>query len=255
MSRLDDTSVDGLKNLSKKLDDVGYYSVLMVYHSTISDHWLKAARILDESHKIKYMPAIRTYAITPEYCAMMCRAFNEIQPGRLMLNIVTGDLHKEETSVNDLIYIKDLMDTPEKRLNYTAEWIKKFKSFKISGGFPEIVMSGHSAITNKLAEEYADYHLSWIGQNSNFIKDKNIISLPIVIRDTFEEAKSYVNNSQFKEDVTVFGTEDQVINKLNEMMLKNPKITDFMLQGDVKDKKNWYRIHEMSKKIISKNNI
>jgi alkanesulfonate monooxygenase SsuD/methylene tetrahydromethanopterin reductase-like flavin-dependent oxidoreductase (luciferase family) len=250
MSRLNDTSIDGLKNLSEVLDGVGYYSVLMVYHSTQPDHWIKAAHILNKNHKIKYMPAIRTYAMTPEYCAMMCRAFNEIQPNRLMLNIVTGDLKKEEKSINDLIYINDLMDTPEKRLKYTSEWIKKFKSFKIDGGFPEIVMSGHSDITNNLAKEYADYHLSWIGQQTKFISNKNIISVPIVIRDTYEEAKQYVIQSEFNENVTIFGTEDQVINKLNKIILDNPKITDFMLQGDAGDIENWYRIHNMSKKII-----
>lgn len=250
MSRVEDTSVDGLRLLSKKLDEIGYYSVLMVYHSTIPDHWIKAAHVLDTNQKIKYMPAIRTYAITPEYCAMMCKAFNEIQPNRLMLNIVTGDLKSDETSLEDLIYINDLMDTPEKRLKYTSEWIKKFKSIKIDSGFPEIVMSGHSKETNDLAKQYADYHLSSNSHQTDFVSKRNIISTAIVIRDTDEEAEHYVNSLPYNKGVTIYGTEESVINKLNKIRIDKPSVTDYMLQGHREDIENWDRIHSMSKRFM-----
>lgn len=250
MSRAEDTSVEGLKKLSEKLDGIGYYSVLMVYHSTIPDHWIKAARVLDTSHKIKYMPAIRTYALTPEYCAMICRSFNEIQNNRLMLNIVTGDLKNEETSIDDLVYINKMMDTPEKRLQYTSEWIKKFKSMSIEGGFPEIVMSGHSEITNNLAKEYADYHLSSNSHQQNFVCEKNIISTAIVIRDTDQEAEDFVNSLPYSKGVTIFGTEDSVVDKLLSISSNNSKITDYMLQGHREDEQNWDKIHSMSKRLM-----
>jgi alkanesulfonate monooxygenase SsuD/methylene tetrahydromethanopterin reductase-like flavin-dependent oxidoreductase (luciferase family) len=224
----------------------------MVYHSTISDHWIKAAHVLDQNQKIKYMPAIRTYAITPEYCAMICRAFNEIDPNRLMLNIVTGDLKNDETSIEDLIYINNLMNTSEKRLNYTEEWIKRFRSMDIAGGFPEIVMSGHSEKTNELASLYAEYHLSSNSHQHNFVGKRNIISTAIVIRDTEEEAKEYVDSLPYSSGVTIWGTEDSVLNKLSSMA--NDKVTDFMLQGHFEDKENWDRIHSMSKKILGRSN-
>ena len=121
MERGGKTSVDHLKTTSNIVDEFGYESMLLVYHSQLDDPWIKAARALDTNHKFKYMPAIRTYAISPEYCAMMCKSFYEISPNRLMLNIVSGDLHASETSVRDSVFIKDLIDTPEKRLKYTDE--------------------------------------------------------------------------------------------------------------------------------------
>lgn len=254
MSRAEDTSVEGLRKLSKKLDDIGYYSTLMVYHSTIADHWLKAAHVLDTSQKIKYMPAIRTYGITPEYCAMMCRAFNEIQPNRLMLNIVTGDIKSDENSIENLIYINDMMDTPEKRLEYTEQWIKRFKEINIPGGVPEIVMSGHSKQTNEMAREYADYHLSSNSHQHEFICNKNMISTAIVIRDNEEEAERYVESLPYSKGVTIFGTEESVILKLKNIVENNKYVTDYMLQGHVEDSENWDRIHTMSRKIIKEYN-
>ena len=65
MERGGDTSIDHLKTISNIVDEFGYESILLVYHSKIDDNWIKAARVLDKSHKFKYMPAIRTYAISP----------------------------------------------------------------------------------------------------------------------------------------------------------------------------------------------
>ena len=78
MERGGDTSLDGLKTISSIVDEFGYESILLVYHSKIEDNWIKAARVLDTNHKFKYMPAIRTYAISPEYCAMISKAFYNI---------------------------------------------------------------------------------------------------------------------------------------------------------------------------------
>ena len=71
MSRVEDMSIDGLSKLSDKLDDIGYYSLLLVYHSLIADNWMKAARILNKNHKLKYMIALRTYAVSPEYLSLI----------------------------------------------------------------------------------------------------------------------------------------------------------------------------------------
>ena len=67
MARTDDLTLKGLSDLSDKLDLHGYYSILLVYSPSDSDFLIKVANILNKKHNIKYMPAIRTYAISPEY--------------------------------------------------------------------------------------------------------------------------------------------------------------------------------------------
>lgn len=252
MSRMEDTSIAGLRDLSQKLDDVGYYSVLLVYHSLIADHWLKAARIMDLNHKIKYMIAIRTYAISPEYCKMMCKAFNEIQPNRLMLNVLSGHIQDTESSFKDLIYINDQIADIDKRNEYTETWIKKFKE---TSPYPlaEIVMSGHSEKSNLTAKEYADYHLSAYGHQAEFTHSKNIVSAGIIIRDTFKEAEDFFHSiDDFDKPIMIYGTKTTVIDDIIELSKNN--VTDVMLQGYFKDKDNWHRIHEMSKELLSRFN-
>ena len=109
-----DTTPESLKNITVKASESGFYSMLMTYHSRQEDFWIKSAKIIDDSIKMKMMIAIRTYAISPEYCAMMCKSFYEISPNRLMLNIVSGDLHASETSVRDSVFIKDLIELAKK---------------------------------------------------------------------------------------------------------------------------------------------
>ena len=111
MQRFDGGSPEELKTLSNVLEFAGYYSTLTVYHSQIPDYWIKIANIINPDHKLKYMIAMRTYAISPEYCAMMCEAFNELSPNRLILNIAAGDIQSDETSVSDVVAISNLLTT------------------------------------------------------------------------------------------------------------------------------------------------
>jgi hypothetical protein len=94
---------------------------------------------------MKMMIAIRTYAISPEYCAMMVAASNSLSKNKIVLNVVAGDLHKDETSVADVIDINDLIATSQDRVAYTTKWLDKFRSLDIiKNQIPEIVISGTS---------------------------------------------------------------------------------------------------------------
>jgi arginine/lysine/ornithine decarboxylase len=71
------------------------------------------------------MLAIRSYSISPEYFFMKYKAFEEIDKNRLMFNIVSGDIQKTETSVEDLVISKEHLDTSQKRVEYTKMWMNK----------------------------------------------------------------------------------------------------------------------------------
>ena len=257
MERGGKTSVDHLKTTSNIVDEFGYESMLLVYHSQLDDPWIKAARALDTNHKFKYMPAIRTYAISPEYCAMMCKSFYEISPNRLMLNIVSGDLHASETSVRDSVFIKDLIDTPEKRLKYTDEWIKKFLDLAgntVSG----IVMGGHSNETKLMVEKYNGTHLSMLNMhknaytNSNFLKNKKqMVSFSVIINDSEEEVKRMTDASMGSNQWTLSGNKDSV--KKQILDLKNIGVTDLMMHANPEDK-NVSLIHYLMKEIMEEQN-
>ena len=257
MERGGDTSIGHLKNVSSIVDEFGYESVLLVYHSKIDDNWIKAARALDIDHKFKYMPAIRTYAISPEYCAMISKAFYSIAPNRLMLNIVSGDLHKDETSIDDLIWIKDELNTPEKRLKYTDDWIAKFLELS-KGTISEIVMGGHSNETRLMAEKYGATHLAMLNMhkqnynNPNFLKNtKQMLSLSLILNDSKEEIDIMLSKSLGSDQWTIYGDKDSV--KLQLKQLTDLGATDLLISPHPEDK-NASEIHYLIKEMIGEQN-
>lgn len=256
MSRSNDTTVEGLKTLSKELDDAGYYSVLLVYHSNEPDHWIKAAHVLDKNQKIKYMPAIRTYSISPEYFNMICRSFNEIQNDRLMINLVSGDLQKDESSIDDVVAISSFVKTHEHRLLYTEEWLEKYFSLKTHDPRVEIIMSGHSQKTLDLSKKYSFKHLSMLDEYLNehkgykFRENKNeIVTFAAVIRDSNEEAFKFMNdlNSESAFNWTLYGDKESVKKQIKKII--DMGIKDIMISNHRAD--NQYRlIHEVVSSIL-----
>lgn len=257
MERGGDTSVAHLTNVSNIVDEFGYESILLVYHSKLDDNWIKAARVLDLNHKFKYMPAIRTYAISPEYCAMIAKAFYNIAPNRLMLNIVSGDLHKDESSIDDLIWNGNQLDTPEKRLKYTDEWMSKFIDLS-NGTVSEIVMGGHSNETKKMAEKYNAVHLAMLNMHKqsysdpSFIKNtKQMLSISVIINDSAEDIQSMLSRSIGSDQWTIYGNKDSV--KLQIRDLKDLGATDVIISPHPEDN-NVSSIHYLVKEMIGEQN-
>jgi alkanesulfonate monooxygenase SsuD/methylene tetrahydromethanopterin reductase-like flavin-dependent oxidoreductase (luciferase family) len=253
MQRFDGSNPKELRTLSNVLDYSGYYSVLTVYHSKLPDYWIKIANIINPEHKLKYMIAMRTYAISPEYCAMICEGFSEISPQRLILNVAAGDLHSDETSRSDVVAVSELLRTHEDRVNYTSEWLEKFTKLPILKNRPEIVVSGTSKKTIDNSEKYADAHLcmysSYKNGLSDLIKTKRVVvARPIIIRDTKEEAEAIYN--QLPDDMgkrsCLFGTENEIIESIEAM--KSEGITDLLVSRVQIDEQH-YRIHSVVKKL------
>jgi alkanesulfonate monooxygenase SsuD/methylene tetrahydromethanopterin reductase-like flavin-dependent oxidoreductase (luciferase family) len=257
MERGGDTSISHLKTISGIVDQFGYESILLVYHSKIEDNWIKAARVLDTNHKFKYMPAIRTYAISPEYCAMICKAFYNISPDRLMLNIVSGDLHEEETSVEDIIWFGKDLDTPGKRLKYTDEWILKFNTLA-GNTVSEIVMGGHSNETRLMAEKYNATHLAMLNMHKQSYQDPNIIkntkqmlSFSIIINDSESDIKSMLSRSLGSERWTIYGNKNGVKEQIKQ--LKDLGATDLLISPHPEDR-DVSSIHYLIKEMMEEQN-
>ena len=244
------------KVLSNILEDAGYYSVLTVYHSQISDSWIKIAHALNPEHRLKYMIAMRTYAISPEYCAMMCEGFNEISPNRLMLNIAAGDVHIDETSVDDVVAISDLLKTHEDRVKYTSDWLNKFLNLELLRNKPEIIVSGTSENTINNANIYGDGHLSMYCSYKEGLKEliktpKKMVCVAMVIRDTHEEAREFYEGLPKNMGYLscLFGTEYEIIESINN--LKKEGVTDLLI-SKAHDDEQYYRIHSMVKRFNNK---
>lgn len=254
MNRGDLQELKELSKLSDKLNKSGYYSLLLVYHSKLSDMLLKSALIAKKEESIKYMIAMRTYAISPEYMSMIVKAYNEIFPNKLMLNIVSGDIHKEENSIENLLWISESLNNPEKRLNYTNDWMLKFLDL-CQKDIPEIVMGGHSDYTRKMCNKFNATHLSMIDMynkyskiNNKIINKKQMVSLSILIRDTKKESVDYINvNGKINDfDMVLLGNEEEIL--LDIKNLEKNGVTDIIISRYLNDPEE-DRVHSFIKQI------
>jgi alkanesulfonate monooxygenase SsuD/methylene tetrahydromethanopterin reductase-like flavin-dependent oxidoreductase (luciferase family) len=246
------SNLDGLRDISEVAAACNYHSILLVYHSLANDNWIKCANIINTKHKFKYHLAIRTYSISPEYFVMMYKSFNEIQKNRIMFNIVAGDIHDSESSVDDILLGKEYFDTTQKRVDYTHAWTKKVLSMLDKEDIPEIVMSGISEKTLDSAAFFADYNLcmvdTYLDNPEMFSRNKNrMVSAALVIRDTYEDAKRVVDeiDQPHQQRWTIFGTEQQVIERIK--YLESIGVTDLMIRTHRNDDQ-YHLIHELARK-------
>jgi alkanesulfonate monooxygenase SsuD/methylene tetrahydromethanopterin reductase-like flavin-dependent oxidoreductase (luciferase family) len=251
MSVRDDSDLISLKRLSNTVNEAGYKSILLVYHSLLPDYMIKVARIMDPKHSFKYMFAIRTYAVSPELCAMMMHSFHEIDKNRVMLNVAAGDMKEDEDSVNNMVYISNQMETKDQRVLYTTEWIEKFLKHPMLIKKPDIVISGTSEKTIENSEKYADMHLAMLStykEGFTVNTKRKMASTIVIIRDTNEEAKAVANQEKnyMMRNSMVYGTEEAVIEKLKKLSLLG--ITDILISDSIWDDQ-LYRLHKMTKSV------
>jgi hypothetical protein len=115
-------------------------------------------------------------------------------------------------------------------------------------------MSGTSNKTLESANTFAQYNLMMLSDFMNSPNtylnhnEKRMVCLAIIIRDSFHEAENIVNSIEHphQKDWTLYGTENDIINKLKD--IKNIGATDIMIRVHRNDKEI-DRIHNMILKI------
>lgn len=250
-------SMENLIELSNQINSIGYYSVLFTYHSKTPDYFIKIPYIINKDHNFKYMIAIRTHAISPEYLKMQCDGFNEIQKNRLMINFVAGQIAPDEDEpIPTVDRINESM-TMDSRKNYLGDFLKTFMNFP--GEKPEIVISGASDQIIESSKKYADITLNELDQYinkqiSNTNIKKKMVVLGICIRDTEEEVYKIIDNNDDMLGLTLgyFGTKEKVLN--NILKLRDIGITDIMVAAFFGDPEK-DRIHDLIKEIKEKYSV
>lgn len=232
-----------LRKLFSDKEKFGYKSILLTWKDFNSDYFIKAAATVNPQHKIKYMIAIRPYAISPRYFAMQVAAFNEICHNRIMLNIVSGEVLEAEQEPDPCFDVEVDISTPPGRLEYVPIWLEKFIDSNVLKNKPPIVVSTKN---KKLIEEtkhntdiilcmYDDY----IDYQDQYLLNykKRMVSAQVLIRDTDEEARLFIEeNYKDRPRVkrwTVYGSRDTVKKKILNMASEG--ITDVMVNHGIFD--------------------
>ena len=96
----------------KAYESAGVKSILLPYGATGPDYFVMLPYFLENTSSIKFMMALRPYALTPEYAVKsyqtVAQNLKYKYQDRLWLNVVAGMLVPEEEKYV-LIYINDIM--------------------------------------------------------------------------------------------------------------------------------------------------
>ena len=233
-----------LKSFSSRLEDSGYYSVLLTFHSRASDYLIKSAAALIPGDKLKYMIALRPYHISPQFCAMMTEGYNEIDPGRLVFNWVAGDFdsRSDEPIQVDVFGESEPIDNIIKRTTFLRKFVEDYNSFDIVSTKPEMVFSGFSEYTLETARMFNGTSLCMIDdyrkniEKFEGIKNKMVYVNPIILesKKKIEEYKQTLHSINPRSlDTTIVGDKDTVKQKIID--LKNEGITDALLDTNRPD--------------------
>jgi hypothetical protein len=247
-----DISVPDLSSLIDKLDKTGYESVLFAYHNRLPDMFLKSARALQIGQSIKLMIALRSRAISPEYCSMMCASFNEIESGRLMLNILHGSPSEDEPE-DGIIDYNNVFSSRESVVKHTEIFLKKLQEipmFKLSN--TQVVLSGASKESIKMGVKYADFSAL---DYENLMRDPNRYSEVDRLMVTFDLIISNENHKEISANFT-YGTANLILTEEEGFLkflqdLGRMGVTDIMISSP-QESPHEERIHEFVKAHYSK---
>jgi len=246
------------KEFFNDLHDSKYYGLMMVYHSTNMDYLIQCARHLDKNHNFKFMIAIRSYAISPEYCYMIFKSFNNIQKDRVELNLVAGDLKEYENSLDDIVYIKDSIDTPQKRIKYSGEWLEKFLNIykRKNETPPKIMLTGDSYEIIEITKKYADSILmmknnfeTHISKGTPFNKLEKSVAIPIFVSIDAEIAVREILDPASPELLSgIYASFEGSVDKLKS--LSSGEFDAFFLTPFISSVQQNKNIHNVVKKVM-----
>jgi len=207
-----------LDALSHYLEECGYKSVLLTFHSQQSDYFVKSAASLTPGHKLKYMIALRPYHVSPQYLSMMTKAYNEIERNRLAINWIAGDFHNrsDEPSVElDVFLESELIDSIQKRTTFLRNFVEMYKLYCPVSERPPMVFSG-----------YSDYTLETVKIHGG---------TSLCMLDTYREnTKKFdgIENRMVSANVTILESNKEIEEYKEKVIPVNPRHINFSIIGD-----------------------
>ena len=235
MSLFEDNSKDALIEISNTVHEVGYKSLLLVYDSFLDNAVVTVANTINKDHTFKYIIAVRTYSVSPEYLANIYKTFERIAPGRVTFNIIPGNIKFQETSLKDVVFIEDMILTSKQRDIYTLEWLKKYNKISIKKNLPPLMVSGHDIEFQNACVEYGFTNIMQLSDylyqkdDGHLTKNKNqMVSVAILNKDLVSKNNLHLDKIlESHKDTTIFGNNDQIHKQL--LSIKDKGISDVLV--------------------------
>lgn len=180
-----------MKQIAIAVDQLGYEGVLIPTGRSCEDPWITAASLIDATHKLKFLVALRPGVTTPALAARMTATFDRLSNGRILLNLVTGG--DEQELQGDGVY-EDHATRYRTAEEYVTIWREiltrshQGESYSFHGErlrvdqakllyppiqqpYPALWFGGSSADAVELATSQVDTYLTW-GEPPAAVKEK-----------------------------------------------------------------------------------
>jgi phosphoglycolate phosphatase-like HAD superfamily hydrolase len=182
----------------KELDSAGFDGVLFRYNASGEDYFTKIINNLNPKSNMKYMVAIRPYAISPQYLCMINQSFKNIIKDRLQINFISGQIKDNEKNLGGILGQVNEHSSSIDRSNYLIEYIDLLESLKTE--IPDYYVSVTNQFTFKAAIKNNSKMIVPYYQYENKVYDLNntrtMIAMTPVLR---ESKKDFYDLSQNKE--------------------------------------------------------
>jgi alkanesulfonate monooxygenase SsuD/methylene tetrahydromethanopterin reductase-like flavin-dependent oxidoreductase (luciferase family) len=248
--------MDGMNIMAQTLENAGVVSVLLPYGSASPEYTPWIPSMCANTRKIKFMLAIRPYAITPEFAAKLFKTyyFTQLFRDRVTLNIVAGILNGDEKEYTfkhypyDVSYIEDI----DKRIDLARRWAESFRNIINDNPehvwkAPDIYTIADSPITVDLANDFCDFaicNLHRAEYNREHLKKdvKSVIVIDPLIVEEGEKIEYLWHPTWFDENKVedrkqrheINGTYEEVKQQIINLALEH-NTNEFLIHTDQKD--------------------
>jgi len=207
------------------LENSGFDGVLLTYNILQGDFLTKVAADCHKHNNIKYLVAIRPYAISPQYLYMINKSLKSMCNNRFQVNLISGWAKEDEKDFEGIIGdVNDLSSNIEKS-NYLINYLNILNDLKYKD------LDFYVSITNNFvfnATKNNKLIISYEHYLRNFELFKNLenvmISIVPILRKNNEELEKI--NKDLKITDTEYFTYDEFDNFLND--LKNNGIKQIL---------------------------
>ena len=115
-------TMDYLTQVARAAEDAGFVAALIPVGDGCEDAWVVGGLVAARTTKLKMLVAVRPGFVAPVVAAKMVSTFDYLQPGRLLVNVVTGGFPAELAADGDF--------TPhDERYARTSEFIEVMRKY------------------------------------------------------------------------------------------------------------------------------
>ncbi len=176
-----------LKQIAVAADELGYAGMLLPTGASCEDSWILAAALLPQTHRLRFLVAVRPGLQTPTVAARMSATLDRVSGGRLLINVVTGSDPVELAGDGIFLAHDQRYDLTEEFLDAWRRLLRgetvdaegahiRLKAARllfppVQTPYPPLYFGGSSPAGIAVAARHCDVYLTW-GEPPVMVKEK-----------------------------------------------------------------------------------